>query len=263
MRFLDPIQQQEFLKKGYQTVSLLSEEKVNELKLLFEEMRGEHQFPFTLCSPSYELKKRVFNLLTSMLETPISKFLTEYKITGANFYYKAKNSQSNAVPPHQDWTFVDEKKYSSLNVWVPLIDVDKANGAYHVIEGSHNWQFTYRGSNIPSAAANLNSGFDNLKYLPLKKGQGIIYDHRLIHATPPNISSDDRISLVLNVVPKEAELIHCEMPNLQSSVVKVYEVDEEFFCKYTFSFSKNSVPDGYKLLREEFYSVPDFSTSTA
>ncbi len=260
MEFLKLEHQNQLEQIGYVTAQLLNLEQVHELQQEFEQIRSEHPFPFTLCSPSYNLKKKVYQLLKEKLQPSLVLLLKDYRITGANFYFKAKGSSNNTVPPHQDWTFTDEHKCSSLNVWLPLVDVDKTNGAYHIIEGSHRWHFTYRGSNIPSAASGLPCNFDVMKYLPLQKGEAIIYDHRLVHSTPANISSSDRISLVLNLVPITASLIHAIIPEPGSSHLKVYEVDEEFYCRYTFVFGTNRMPDGYKLLREEKYEAQQFTT---
>ncbi|HXH17776.1 MAG TPA: phytanoyl-CoA dioxygenase family protein [Chitinophagales bacterium] len=259
--FCDDAQANAFHDTGWFIYPLLSE---NEIAFLMEAFHRFHHHgneipPFTLCSPDYYLKKETALFLKNYFIPKFDALFRFYRITGANFYYKAPHSSVNVVPPHQDWTFVDEKVSSSINIWIPLTDVNKENGAYHVIEGSHRWEFTYRGSNIPSACKGMQYNFDDLKYIPLSKGEAIIYDHRLIHATPPNVSGSARIAIVLNALPLDAQLIHCIQPDRNSNAIDIYEVDEEFYWKYTFSFVQNTMPPGYKKIKSEWYVAPDYS----
>lgn len=257
--FLNSNNEHSLLNKGWFTLPVLSETEVSDLISLFHRFHSPHEVPppFTLCSPDYNKKKDIFLELKNHFAPKMDAIFQRYRLTGANFYFKSARSSANTVPPHQDWTFVDERESYSLNVWVPLMDVDKINGAYHIIEASHKLAFTYRGSNIPSACRNINCNFDEMQYIPLRKGEAILYDHRLIHATPPNASDTDRISIVLNLVPDDATLLHCIQPVGGSGNVDIYKVDEEFYWKYTFSYALNTMPQGYDKLSTEEYDIPD------
>lgn len=252
-----------FLNRGWLTVPLLSDSEAEDMISIFNNFHRKKNdiHAFTLCSPNYEMKKEIFMILKEYFTPKLNLVFSSYRLTGGNFYFKASHSSFNIVPPHQDWTFVDEKANFSINVWIPLVDMNKLNGAYHIIEGSHRWEFTYRGSNIPSACSNMQFSFDNLKYLPAKKGEAIIYDHRLVHATPPNISDVDRIAIVLNLIPYNTDLIHCIIPDRDSNSIDIYKVDEEFFWKFTFSFRQNVMPSGYQRIKSELYDVPKYVMS--
>lgn len=259
MKFINQAHEQQFQEKGYVIVPLLNEEQVKDMYAEFDRIRSYHPFAFSLSSPDYGVKKHIAEVLGTTIKPLLHPLIEGFRLTGANYYFKPANSQNNAVPPHQDWTFTDETKHFSLNIWLPLVDVTKENGAYHIIEGSHRWPLTFRGSNIPSACSKLvGKSWEELTYLPLKKGEAIIYDHRLIHATPPNISTNDRISLVLNLIPQEAELIHCIKPEKDSNKVEVYSVDEEFYYRFVFNFAGNTIPFGYKKIKEFNYEAPAF-----
>ena len=45
--------------------------------------------------------------------------------------------QDGAMGTHQDWTFVDERRFRSVTVWCPLVDVEQRNGALELLPGSH------------------------------------------------------------------------------------------------------------------------------
>jgi len=260
IKFLDPESIKKIDEKGYFTIQLLSDQEVIDISNIYRQLQVDTNeiHTVTLHSDKQEVKKLVFEKLKEYFTPKLNQLISSYRVSGGGFYYKASGNSNNAVPAHQDWTLVDEDKYAAYNIWIPLMDVDKTNGAYHVIDGSHKKKFTYRGSNIPSACSKIEYTWDDLTYIPLKKGEAIVYDVRLIHATPPNVTSKDRISAVINVVPEEAQLIHCYMENKNSSEVLIYGIDEEFFSKFTFSFKHNSIPKGYSIISKEKYTVPYF-----
>lgn len=245
---------------GWFKLPLLSEQDVIEITELFKKLQANNPLhPFTLCWSDEASKKETYTALRDKFTPLLNSTFQSYRLAGAGFFYKAAHSSVNAVPPHQDWTFVDERAFSSVNIWVPLSDVDKSNGAYHVIEGSHKWPLTYRGSNIVSACMKLNYNFDELSYIPLHKGEAIIYDHRLIHATPPNKSGAERIAVVLTLIPTDAELLHCCSADGSSASIDFYKIDEAFYWKYTFSYKHNTIPEGYARFKSEDYAVPDYN----
>ncbi len=47
-----------------------------------------------------------------------------------------------------------------------------------------------------------------MKLLPMRVGQVLIYDHRLLHCSDINSTSDHRPGAVMGLVPAEAELMH-------------------------------------------------------
>ncbi len=53
------------------------------------------------------------------------------------------------MPIHQNWTFVDEDKFTSVSVWVPLCDVSRFNGTLEVVPKTHNTLTKYRSPSIP------------------------------------------------------------------------------------------------------------------
>jgi hypothetical protein len=79
--------------------------------------------------------------------------------------------------------------------------------------------------------------------VPLQAGQAIIYDHSLVHATPPNLSGRTRVAANLVVVPQEAQLVHCFLDD--SGPVprcEVFAVSEEFFIHNDIGKRPEGVP---------------------
>jgi ubiquinone/menaquinone biosynthesis C-methylase UbiE len=142
------------------------------------------------------------------------------------------------VPPHQDWTFVDETRFRSFNVWTPLTDVDLDNGALGVIHGSHRFFGNQlRVSPSPQCRSltsdHLVTLFPFLDVKPLHAGQAIVFDNATIHGSPPNITDVARIATGLVVTHAEAELCHhYQLPNTDPPEIETYAIGRQFFMQY-------------------------------
>src|SRR5690606_6148058 len=110
---------------------------------------------------------------------------------------------------HQDWSFVDEDLHRSVGLWVPLVDVDEANGTLYVLPGSHRVLRQVRPApGLPAGAPNpvTELDFDDLDPVPLRVGQAIAYDQAVVHGSPPNRTDAPRPAVALNFAPRAAPL---------------------------------------------------------
>jgi hypothetical protein len=154
----------------------------------------------------------------------------------------------SALITHFDWIFVDERRYVSLHVWVPLVDVDETNGAFQILPKSHKMVNLWRGQNTADSiffnTRTIKPGV--AQTLKMKAGEALIYDNRLIHGTPPNTSKHDRLAVGLVMIPQEATPIHVYTPaeKMFDEDVEVYEVDEEFY----FNHDIRQRPVGYNYI---------------
>ena len=71
---------------------------------------------------------------TSYLGIGLTKSNPEYVPLCVNVFEKLPNSGNDAVPIHQNPSFVDEPEFKSYSIWIPLQDVDKDNGTVGSIE---------------------------------------------------------------------------------------------------------------------------------
>lgn len=172
--------------------------------------------------------------------------LIDYRVVVGNFVVKMPEGDS-VMPMHQDWSMVDETKYVSLNLWFALTDTNVANGAIHVLRGSHRLRGSARGTQLePSFTYPGQIPYSELAYLPMQAGQVLVHDHRTLHCSPPNRTNQRRLATAIAMVPKEANAIHY-FRNAESGRVEVYEAETEFFMKYT--YGKNTIPKGTRFLR--------------
>lgn len=236
--FKDKEQLQFFEKEGYLKTPLLSVSEVEELKNLYLETKHsanvDAKFYTSIWSNDSAYKAKVDAQLKSTLVNALKSKLDDFKAVFANFMVK-KTGEGTQLHPHQDWSFVEEPNFQSITVWIPLVNVDKNNGALEVCPKSNLLENYVR-------ARFLNSPFsDNTDYIqenlmksiPMKMGEALFVNSRTIHSSPCNMSNADRIAVSIVIVPKEAQMIHYVQDKLEPELIHKLNVDEDFYIKYS------------------------------
>ena len=66
--------------------------------------------------------------------------------------------------------------------------------------------------------------------IELKAGEALVWDHRLIHFSRPNLSQYPRLAFTLIMVPEGVEVFHCfERNGLQSDHIEIYAVNTDLY----------------------------------
>jgi hypothetical protein len=246
--FKDKSLQDQFAENGYVIIHLLNKDEISYLgeQYLLNNQSLPNSFFSTLFSKDSELKKRTDELIKSVIGSKLDSILIDYIPIISNFVVKHSGPDS-IMHPHQDWSFVNEEEFVSLNVWFPISQASLKEGSLHVYPKSNKWPKTFRGTNIESAVSTIFNDLPINKMTELKvsPGSAVIYDHRLIHASPPNITNEPRIAAAIVYIPKESNLIHyCK----QNDELLVYKIDPSFFYKYTYvSQNGNTIPSEYEV----------------
>ncbi|MCO5249517.1 MAG: phytanoyl-CoA dioxygenase family protein [Chitinophagales bacterium] len=161
--------------------------------------------------------------------------------------------EKGEVSVHQDWMLVDESKYAGITVWIPLVDTNLHNGSFHIVENSHKFLSQIRGSNTHFPyRGNLSEVHERfLTNIELKKGDAVIFDHRLAHASLPNKSNQDRVAVGIVMLPQEAPMIHYYFDQ-DKKEVSLYKVDDNFLI----DFGLRDKPDHYEYIRKMHFTNP-------
>jgi hypothetical protein len=125
----------------------------------------------------------------------------------------------------------DEEIYNCVNVWIPLIDVDAENGALYLLEGSHTIKLPPRGIGLPFAYIELQDFIEQRSTpLPMKVGQALFFNPRLIHGSGFNLSDQDRPAIVVGLIPKQAPLyVLMRHDGLEQGFYEKFSIEEDFF----------------------------------
>ncbi len=263
--FINQDQQKHFDEKGWVVIDLLSDEEVNELLEFYRAQanpsKPQHSFYVSLDSNDQEFTQNVIAKLTQVMGAKADRFFQNYKLFTGSFVVK-EPGKNGIVPPHQDWTFVDETKYYSATVWTPLVDVNVDNGALGVISGSHRFFSHPRPSPAPIFKAPFDAHvftvFPYMNVIELKAGQALVFNNRTIHASPPNMSGQPRIAAGIGLTHQDAQLIHGYLePKEVIPTVGIYKVDERFFPVYNNAKLKEMYEKGISLAADGWEKIAD------
>ena len=159
----DDTLEKQFQKDGYVQIPFISTEEVEGLKKKFfdllpksggnitaSDIGGDSRlvtYDFTFIDKNIEYKQEVYDVITEYFKPHVKKWLADYRPIIAN--YIRKQHQDGEVPLHENWAFVDERKYTSVSIWCPLVDSFEENGTLQVVPGSHKRFGEVRGPMIP------------------------------------------------------------------------------------------------------------------
>lgn len=234
--FTDNALGKEIQKYGFAVIPFASTSDLNSIRKEYESLplnRGKGT-QVTMFNPSEQYRKKVDASIKFIFGKKACDILQNYRVLYTNFMIKEPGAEGH-FPVHQDWTYVDERFFSSYAIWVPMQDVNDKNGALHVVQYSHRLNTGLRGPGVFEPVQHLSEEIKSKysKVVNLKAGEALIWDHRLIHFSLPNFSSQARLAFTLIMVPCGAEVIHCiAKQHDRFDDIDVYSVNEEFYMKY-------------------------------
>ncbi len=219
----------ELLERGYVVIPFLTPEEVTELVDFYYQSHareGDGMYA-TAHVPDIAFRMRMNAFIKAVFERAINETFVNCNPLGGSFIAKGKG-YNGTLHPHQDWNIVDEDKFRSFNIWVPLVDLKMDNGAIRVLPESHTWLKTYRSANISSAYEPVNDLlWQVMTTLFMRKGEALIYDHRLLHASGENQTNEIRLAAVYGIIPKGAQMMYYHKAD--DNTVEVFESNPDFF----------------------------------
>lgn len=210
--FREPATQDAFTRLGHVTIDLFTADEVAALQALVDELfvGDEAGFHSSTESADHGYRDRLFHRLVPLVQAHVDRLFADHVLLNAAILVKFPGDDG-AMGAHQDWSFVDEDRFRSLNVWVPLVDVEVGNGALAVLPGSHRvLRHTRTSPRLPATYDDPVNGLtaDDLTTVALRAGQAVVTDHGVVHASPPNHTGDPRPVVAFALVPREAALHH-------------------------------------------------------
>lgn len=236
--------------QGYVVLDFFSNDIKQNISSFLEKYLPIHfdAFHTTHFSNNVEYKKQVHQAILDFFKEAFIRHISEdFMPVFANFMLK-KGTGNNPMPLHADWAYVDELDHVSYAIWIPLIDTNEQNGGLCVIPYSQNlscairgprilqWEFPANEILIQKAGISLN----------LKLGQAVIYNHRLLHYSPPNFSGLLRPAVNISLVPKNVLQIHYAVPE-NTDFIHVFDAGVKDFY---FRYSNFQMPEKANLIQQ-------------
>ncbi len=232
--------QAEFDRTGYVVVDLFTPEQMAAFVALYDELEGakgtantnKNTYELSFFEKDIETKRKKFDSVYGFVAPLLEKILIDYSPIIINLFNKAQGT--GEVPVHQNWTFVDEKKYTSVSVWCPLQTVSRKNGTLEVVPGSQKIISEYRGPSVPWVFDELNDVMKEKYMVPLnlQPGQAGIIDDSVIHYSGINHTEQERKAVQLILKPTEAPTIHCYKDQPDLNELHVMEVENDYFFDF-------------------------------
>lgn len=231
--------EKELAKNGFIVVPFLNEQEVHALNELYERVNHNQEPPefidnihMTSWCSNVSYKQSVSEQLNSLFTQATERFFKDFRCLNNVFIVK-RQGQQTTFKVHQDWNVVDENKFQSVNVWVPLHDVTERSGALWVLKGSHNINRKIRGAGylFPDYGAFMEQLEKKSISVKLRAGQAVIFYHSLIHGSPPNLDVAYRKSACFSVIPKQAPLCIYFQPGANSPLQE-HQPPDNFVFNY-------------------------------
>lgn len=205
--FKDLQLERDVCKEGYKVVDTnnnIDYEEINKFinDLSLDDYLRKYSTFLSIYINDINYRTHIQNSICNQIFNLVEDYFVDYEIRATILIIKPPNSLKN-FPVHQDPSICDENKFSSLNLWIPLLDTNKNNGTLKVKKKSHKKFNVLRGESIPKSKYSF---FDKclLTNLNVKKGEFVVFDPRTLHASGINTASTPRNVIFVSLVNKNA-----------------------------------------------------------
>jgi hypothetical protein len=235
--FVDPTVDEDFATHGYCVLpDRLSPETVREFASLYRGALGQAgrddsgRFRPSMMIQRADLRRTIWDGVGAITRSALPNLFVPgtAELFGGSFVSKPSGSESGR-DPHQDPTTSDERRAVSLSLWIPLIDSSVLNGTVHVLPGSHRMGNHVRPPDVDSLDPEVRcAALEDSVPIEIDAGSILVIDGALIHHSPPNRSSRERIAAIAAVRSVGAAMRYVRSDHGRpTGVADVFEVPVE------------------------------------
>ncbi len=242
--FIDSSHSQKYSKNGFVLLKgAMSNQHINSILEAYDQIKIQNEsIASNKFLSSVSLGKDAFQIGVQTVNAICSEILPNYlDIRRCNFdlggsiLIKGKGSY---LPPHQGTPLVDESKQIVSYIWMPTESVGRDNGTFMAIPGSHIWGSVQRSSQneVWPFKDYINNLESLLEPIYVEKGDILIFDSALIHASLENVTNTPRIAANATIIPKNPEFVqYVELRLLNALYIKKYLVDRDYWTSGNYS----------------------------
>lgn len=230
-------------KLGFCTFRVFNNGEIEKLLALYQRNFGDREISGLYAnhnstpieqslSISREIKDIIYDSLRPIFPD-FAYFIGHFLAKGANV--------NKEFALHQDWNIVEESKYRSYQVWIPLQLTYPANGGMFVIPGSHNFLGNYRSGSYGIPVIPFDEKVKPLiSNIIVPPSNALIYQNGLFHASHPNSTDKVRIAVIANLVEKTAPTFYFQK-NEENNTTDLYSISGETLISHLPSLEKGIV----------------------
>ncbi len=224
-----------------------------------EDLVNSDKPPISLLSSDLSYRQDLEGYFKMIAAPKIDLILPGYRTLFCPWTRRPPHANNKSLNLHQDPSFTDESLYACLGIWTPLSDVEIENSCICLVKGSHKLLPRKRAYTQPGLPFDreVQSYIEQnyLTYVPLKAGQAVLFDRRLVHGASPNEGNVERVApTCLIIIPKDAPLYCIHAASIESGMhqIEIYEVDDNFYERSL--FGEKPQGDGVTLIKTEPYT---------
>ena len=262
--FKDATIQSKFEKDGYVILPFYNEAEVEKLTNLYHEMHPSNEkgfFPSTF-SQDKNYRHKADEEIRLACQRSVDLYLQDIKMVCGAYIVKTPSPESGMCV-HQDMSLLDESRFTGINIWATLCDLNVENGTIFVLKGSHRLFPTYRGSSIPEFFQDVSEDIiDYLEPVIIKAGEAVFFDQSIIHYSPPNYSDQIRIVTNTYFTHEDAEYRTCFYDKEKHPTqIEAFEQSDSFMTDFEqFGNNIHDRPQVGKSLGLVDYNFPSIDT---
>lgn len=222
--FCDPALAEPFARDGWLAVPGPGPAGTEALRRLWDEVGPQHPGTFAATSEktrSVALRQRVSEAVVHCLQPVAAGLVRGYRVVAGGFMVKRPGG--DVVKLHRHQALMDEQRHAGLQIWVPLQDTTPESGSMVVVPGSHRVR-AMTGLHIPPEEEPPET-----REVPLREGEALVMDHRLIHGSRPNRTARERLAVTVLLAPTAAPLWFCHRTE---RTLDVYQVPDDFYQRW-------------------------------
>lgn len=232
---------------GFATFNVFDDAEIEALRMLYEKHFAQKEITALYASHNsnpVEKSLIINNAIRKIVGGKLQQVFPDYDYFIGHFMVKGAYTEKEFAL-HQDWNIVDESKYKSYQIWIPLQITYPANGGLFVLPGSHKFFENYRsgsyGIPVVGFEEKLESVVTNILTPP---GNVIVYQNGLFHASHPNKTAKDRIAVIVSFVQKNAPTYYFHF-NEAASVTDLYSITGETLIQHLPQLEKGIVHESF------------------
>lgn len=216
---------------GYASTPMLDPAEIDEILRGYRALvpDGDEGLVIDFMRPDRGVLEAVAELLEPVWERHLGDLLVDHRVAVATFVTKHPG-EASLMHLHEEPSFVDERRFRSHALWIPLVDVspEQGNGHLLLLPGSDGLDRGLAGFNTPVQHRPYADALEP-HLLPLRSsaGEAVIYGSRTLHASVANRSDAPRPAIAASVVPKEAPLVHVVATGRRRR--RIHQVPDDFY----------------------------------
>lgn len=233
---LDDDIQVQLMEQGYAILrNIIREDEIQEALAVFEQIKEnegydvQEKFESSGNFKSVTLQQYVFSFIKKFMLNTAHRYanLEHCEVGDGGAFFIKPNTGKSRLDPHQDSPVIDETSTYAVFTWIPLQDINEQNGALYVLPKSHLWGNCYRSQHIPWAFGSIcKELWKQMIPLYINKGDLIVFDPSIIHASEVNNSGQYRIVICGALLPLNHQKVEYTYENKQ---YKRYFVDDNYW----------------------------------